>query len=215
MSYTSPQETLFIKKLDPSAIVPIRGSRHAAGYDLSSSVDISIGQGAVISVPTGIAVGIPDGYYGRVAPRSGLALKGVDVLGGVIDPDYTGEVKVLLVWNNPMGMSKDNSSSMNEFKISKGDRIAQLVLEKIITPSVQVVDNLEDTQRGTSGFGSTGHAPVRMMYPGEGFSGDRGNVAKPGFTCGSEVIANPSIEETFIEGFESPPSKRHRPTGYR
>jgi dUTP pyrophosphatase len=97
-------------------------------------------------VSTGIAIGIPNGTYGRVAPRSGLAAKhGIDVGAGVIDPDYTGEVKVIL-FNN----------SDNDFEIKKGDRIAQLILEKVLTPEIKELGELAKTLRGEGGFGSTG-----------------------------------------------------------
>lgn len=89
---------------------------------------------------------IPSGHYGRVAPRSGLAVKNsIDTGAGVIDEDYRGNVGVLLF----------NHSDV-DFQINRGDRIAQLVLEKIITPTVVEVDSLDETERNTGGFGSTG-----------------------------------------------------------
>lgn len=97
-------------------------------------------------IKTDIATAIPSGYYGRVAPRSGLAWKNsIDVGAGVIDEDYRGNVGVILF----------NHSDV-DFKVARGDRIAQLLLEKIITPEVVVVDELVDTERGDGGFGSTG-----------------------------------------------------------
>ena len=137
---------LLIKKLVEHAVVPSRGSEFAAGYDLSSAVDCVVPAGERSMVSTGISIQIPEGTYGRVAPRSGLAFKyGIDVLAGVIDFDYTGEVKVILF-----------NTGSRDFIIKKGDRIAQLVLEKIATPDVAVVLELADTQRGAGGFGSTG-----------------------------------------------------------
>ena len=95
---------------------------------------------------TDIAVAVPPGTYGRVAPRSGLAWKNsIDVGAGVIDADYRGNVGVILF-----------NHSDADFAVAAGDRIAQLVLEVIVTPDVEVVASLEDTARGAGGFGSTG-----------------------------------------------------------
>jgi dUTP pyrophosphatase len=86
------------------------------------------------------------GVYGRIAPRSGLAVKhGVQTGAGVIDPDYTGELKVILF-----------NHGSEKFEIKKGDRIAQLILEKCETPLIDEVEEIKDTQRGTRGFGSSG-----------------------------------------------------------
>jgi dUTP pyrophosphatase len=138
--------SLLVKKLVEHAVVPSRGSEFAAGYDLSSSVDCVVPAGSRTMVATGISIKIPSGTYGRVAPRSGLAFKyGIDVLAGVIDFDYRGEVKVILL-----------NTSERDFIIKKGDRIAQLILEKIVTPEVGLVLELDDTARGEGGFGSTG-----------------------------------------------------------
>ena len=137
---------LRIKKLDPKAFLPAKGSEHAAGYDLFSieAVTIPAKQKALIS--TGIAMQIPIGNYGRVAPRSGLAAKNfIDVGAGVIDADYRGEVKVLLF----------NFSEV-DFQINVGDRIAQLIIEKYTRTDIEEVDTLDDTVRGEGGFGSTG-----------------------------------------------------------
>lgn len=89
---------------------------------------------------------IPSGYYGRVAPRSGLAVKHfIDVGAGVIDEDYRGPLGVVLF-----------NHGQNDFAVKKGDRIAQLLLEKIATPDIEVVEDLDETERGAGGFGSTG-----------------------------------------------------------
>ena len=134
-----------IKLLKPTAIVPKRGSANAAGYDLCACEDSLVYYSGLIS--TGIAIAIPHGYYARVASRSGLAVKGIEVGAGVIDSDYRGEVKVLLRYFN---------FTVEPFAIKAGDRIAQLIIEKIITPEPTVVDNLDDTVRNDGGFGSTG-----------------------------------------------------------
>ncbi|MEQ8740267.1 MAG: dUTP diphosphatase, partial [Hoeflea sp.] len=118
----------------------------AAGLDLyaDESRPILAGRSQIIS--TGISVMIPEGHYGRVAPRSGLAAKHeIDVLAGVIDSDYRGEIKVIL-----------HNLGYKTFPVQRGERIAQLILEKISIPEVVEVENLDITERGDGGFGSTG-----------------------------------------------------------
>jgi dUTP pyrophosphatase len=135
-----------VKLLNPDATVPTRGSDEAAGYDLYSLYPLKINPCERVVVSTGIAMKIPVGTYGRVAPRSGLALKnGIDVLAGVIDADYRGEIKVILI---------NHDSKVVEFPAQS--KIAQLIFEKIETPELEVVENLDDTNRGEGGFGSTG-----------------------------------------------------------
>ncbi|KIS68923.1 putative dUTP pyrophosphatase [Mycosarcoma maydis] len=130
----------------PLAKLPTRGSALAAGYDLYSAEKVVLPQGGRKVVQTGICVAIPDGHYGRVAPRSGLASKhGIDTGAGVIDQDYRGLLGVLLF-----------NLGEQDFIINQGDRIAQLILEKISTPDVQEVESLSETLRGAGGFGSTG-----------------------------------------------------------
>lgn len=130
----------------PEARLPTRGSEYAAGYDLYASEAISLPKGGRGVVKTGLKISIPFGCYGRVAPRSGLAVKkGIDVGAGVIDADYRGEVGVVLF-----------NFGDDVFEISIGDRIAQLILEKIHNAPVVEVKTLDDTQRGEGGFGSTG-----------------------------------------------------------
>ncbi|KAE8217967.1 hypothetical protein CF326_g9287 [Tilletia indica] len=131
----------------PSAQLPTRGSAAAAGYDLYAAADVLLpAKNGRKVVPTGIKVAVPEGCYGRVAPRSGLASKhGIDVGAGVIDADYRGLLGVLLF-----------NFGDADFQIKAGDRIAQLVLEQIRTPDVVEVEDLEETDRGAAGFGSTG-----------------------------------------------------------
>ncbi|KAH8914328.1 dUTP diphosphatase, partial [Atractiella rhizophila] len=108
--------------------------------------DVEIAAGARHLVKTGMAIAVPSGCYGRVAPRSGLAVKhGITTGAGVVDEDYRGEVRVLLF-----------NLSAQSFSIKRGDRIAQLVLERIYTPEVVEVQELSETVRGEDGFGSTG-----------------------------------------------------------
>jgi len=133
-------------KLSEHAFLPSKGSKLAAGYDLKSAYDYIIpGQGKVIA-KTDLAIRVPDGTYGRVAPRSGLAAKNhIDVGAGVVDQDYTGNVGVVLF-----------NHAQEDFEIKKGDRIAQFVCEKIEYPEIEEVTSLNCTERGEGGFGSTG-----------------------------------------------------------
>ncbi|KAL2007934.1 hypothetical protein VTN00DRAFT_7916 [Thermoascus crustaceus] len=145
-SLSQPLPPLLVKKLTESGRAPTRGSAFAAGYDLYSAKDTVIPAKGKGLVDTGIAIAVPEGTYGRIAPRSGLAAKNfIDTGAGVIDADYRGEVKVLLF----------NFSDV-DFTVKEGDRIAQLVLERIYTPEVMVVEELEESVRGAGGFGSTG-----------------------------------------------------------
>ena len=136
-----------IKRISPDARIPSRGSAKSAGYDLHAIEDVVIAGNSRALIKTGLQIAVPPGYYGRVAPRSGLALKHfIDVGAGVIDEDYRGELGVVLF-----------NFSSDAFSITKGDRIAQLVIEQIGHPDIVEVDNFDtETQRGDGGFGSTG-----------------------------------------------------------
>lgn len=137
---------LYIKRLVPHAKIPVRSSIGAAGVDLSSIENTIVEPRSHRLVKTGLSIQIPLGTYGRVAPRSGLALKhGIDVMGGVIDSDFRGEIGVILF-----------NHTDQPFKISEGDRIAQLIIEKILVPEIMEVDSLNETQRGSNGYGSSG-----------------------------------------------------------
>ncbi|KIW62656.1 deoxyuridine 5'-triphosphate nucleotidohydrolase [Phialophora macrospora] len=137
---------LLIKKLSPDATTPTRGSAFAAGYDVYASKATVIPARGKALVSTDLAIATPEGTYGRIAPRSGLAAKHfIDTGAGVIDADYRGEVKVLLF----------NHADV-DFAVSRGDRVAQLVLERIYTPEIVEVENLAESVRGAGGFGSTG-----------------------------------------------------------
>ncbi|KAK8794313.1 deoxyuridine 5 -triphosphate nucleotidohydrolase [Blastocystis sp. subtype 4] len=140
------QETLYIKKLSENATTPVRGSPYSAGYDLFSAADIVIPAHQKALVPTDLSVAIPHNCYGRIAPRSGLALKKfIDVGAGVVDCDYRG----------PLGIVLFNFAD-TDFEVKKGDRVAQLILERICMAPIVEVDSLDDTERGAGGFGSTG-----------------------------------------------------------
>lgn len=135
-----------VKKLSEKAVLPTRGSSLSAGYDLSSAVDSKVPARGKALIPTDLSIAVPEGTYARIAPRSGLAWKhSIDVGAGVIDADYRGPVGVILF----------NHSDV-DFEVKLGDRIAQLIIEKIVTPEVVEVEDLDSTVRGEGGFGSTG-----------------------------------------------------------
>lgn len=139
-------EPLKFKKLDPRATLPTRGSAAAAGLDLFSIEVVNLQSRERKLVRTGLAVAIPEGFYGRIAPRSGLATKnGIDVLAGVIDADYRGEIQCLL-----------HNTGEETVELAAQAKICQLIIEKIITPTPVLVDDLTSTTRGSGGFGSTG-----------------------------------------------------------
>ncbi|KAN0140014.1 dUTP diphosphatase [Lactarius tabidus] len=141
-----PVSNLLIKRLSDKAKLPTRGSALAAGYDLYSAEKKVIPARGKALIDTQLSIAVPPGTYGRVAPRSGLASKFmIDTGAGVIDADYRGVLYVLLF-----------NHSDADFTVEEGDRVAQLVIERIDTPSVVEVDDLEATLRGEGGFGSTG-----------------------------------------------------------
>lgn len=123
----------------------MRGSAGAAGYDLASAENAVIPSNARLLIRTGLRLVIPERHYGRIAPRSGLALKGIDVAGGVIDGDFKGEMRVILV-----------NTTADAFEVRTGDRIAQLILEQCSTPEIVEISDVGESERGEAGFGSTG-----------------------------------------------------------
>uniref|UniRef100_A0A8D0EAA3 Deoxyuridine 5'-triphosphate nucleotidohydrolase n=1 Tax=Salvator merianae TaxID=96440 RepID=A0A8D0EAA3_SALMN len=141
-----PNRRLRFCKLSENAFAPSRGSSRAAGYDLYSAYDCEIPASGKAVVKTDIQIALPAGCYGRVAPRSGLAANHfIDVGAGVIDEDYRGNIGVVLF-----------NFGKEPFKVKKGDRIAQLICERIYYPELEEVEVLDETERGSGGFGSTG-----------------------------------------------------------
>ena len=143
-------EAIKVKKLRPGAVLPTFGSAEAAGADLYACLEkqVEIAPGKTVFIPTGIAMALPKGYVGLVYARSGLACK-QDLAPankvGVIDSDYRGEFMIAL-----------HNHGTETRVISHGDRVAQLVVTPILHPSYEEADTLDDTDRGTGGFGSTG-----------------------------------------------------------
>ncbi len=139
-----------LKKLSESALLPVRGSEYAAGYDLFSDIDsdVSIAPHETKLIGTGISVAIPDGYFGGIYARSGLSSKeGLRPANctGVIDSDYRGEIKVPV------------HNDSNEIRvISPNQKIAQMIIQPFLSVEFEEVDSLDDTARGSKGFGSTG-----------------------------------------------------------
>lgn len=135
-----------VKKLSDTAIIPTRGSEVSAGWDLYASQEVVVPARGKAIIATDIAIAVPVGFYGRVAPRSGMAWKKhTDIGAGVIDADYRG----------PIGVVMFNHSD-EDLQIESGDRVAQLVIEQISMAPLTEVESLDDTERGEGGYGSTG-----------------------------------------------------------
>ena len=139
------EELVLYKKLSENAKTPHRSTPRSAGLDLFSAESTVVFSRSQVVIKTDISIALPIGTYGRIASRSGLALKhGISVLGGVVDPDYNGNLKVIL-----------NNNSGIDFYVVKGQRIAQLIIEKICMGKLVEVSSLPETQRNCMGFGST------------------------------------------------------------
>ena len=137
---------LNVKKLNENATVPTKVNKSDAGYDLYALEGTIIDKHSHKLIKTGISMQIPEGYVGLIWPRSGMAYKhGIDVFAGVIDSSYRGDVGVILY-----------NSQYSNYNIEKGDRIAQIIFQKIEDFDLHVVENLDDTSRGAGGFGSSG-----------------------------------------------------------
>lgn len=154
MPPTNPEPVIQLKRLHPQKDRDITLPRYmtpqAAGMDICAAIDdtLTLAQGAIALVPTGFSMALPPGYEAQVRPRSGLAIKyGVTVINspGTIDSDYRGEVKVGLINLGPA-----------PYTLRRGERIAQMVIQRVAQASISVVAELDETQRNEGGFGSTG-----------------------------------------------------------
>jgi dUTP pyrophosphatase len=136
---------LKIRRIHPEAKLPSYGHKGDAGLDLFSCADYVLGAGEVKAIQTGIKVAIPRGYVGLIWDKSGISLKGVHKLAGVVDAGYRGEVQVVMInlGNTP-------------YEIKKGMKIAQMLIQPINEVTVIEAEDLDDTLRGEDGFGSTG-----------------------------------------------------------
>lgn len=150
-----PPETdaiIKVKKLTSTATIPTKSRKTDAGYDLYSDEDIALYPEDTKLISTGIAFAIPDGYAGLIWDRSGLGTKGVHRHAGVVDSSYRGEVKVALYNARPGHVDFTD----NMYFISRGDRIAQILFQKVPHFDLVETEELDDTDRGSSGFGSSG-----------------------------------------------------------
>jgi dUTP pyrophosphatase len=155
---------ILIKRLDPGLPLPARAHPGDAGTDLFAALDVELAPGQRAVVPTGIAIALPDGYAAFVHPRSGLAARhGVTLVNapGTVDAGYRGEIKVTLL----------NTDTEQPVRLQRGDRIAQLVVQRVAYPVFHEVVTLPGSARGDNGFGSTG---------GHAASADQAGSAVPG-----------------------------------
>ena len=138
--------TIKIKKLHPDAIVPHFANKSDAGMDLFSTKKIILHPGERVQVPTGIAIELPEDYVSLIWDKSGLsAIHGLKVFAGVVDAGYRGEYIVVLF-----------NSSSTDYVIEKGQKVAQFLVQKVEHPTIEMVDELSDSERGEGGFGSSG-----------------------------------------------------------
>jgi len=134
-----------IKKIHPSAIIPKYAHEGDAGMDLYSVEDLILKPKHRSRVKTGISIELPKGYVSLIWDKSGVASKGIKTMGGVVDSGYRGEYQVVIV-----------NLSSKDFKIEKGQKIAQLLIQKVENPKVEIVGELSQSSRGIGSFGSTG-----------------------------------------------------------
>lgn len=136
-----------IKLLNSNSRIPLKSSNEEAGYDLYCYEDQFIKPMERCLVKTGVAMSIPDGYYGHISDRSGMALKkGAHCLGKIVDPSYRGEIGVIIL----------NTDMYETIKIQKGDRIAQMIFKKYESVEFIQKDELDETKRSDGGYGSSG-----------------------------------------------------------
>jgi dUTP pyrophosphatase len=161
-----------IKKIRDGAFVPVRAKESDAGYDLIATEPIVIQPFERVLVKTGIQIAIPDGYYGRIAPKSGLAWKkGVDILAGVIDSGYRGEVGVLIInlnwsWKDFLGLLvpdlvRDMLGHPNRVEFKPGEFVAQIIIEPCAQVEWEEVNELPESERGQGGYGHSGAGVTR------------------------------------------------------
>ena len=172
------QPELKVKLLDEKAVEPSRGSDEAAGYDMATCRDFVLQPGESRLVSTGIALQVPKGTYGRIASRSSLACRGIDIGGGVVDGDYRGKIKVILY-----------NRGEEQVKFAAGDRVAQIILEKYEGVPVKKVDELSESERGSKGFGSSGKKIYLKVLRGCSVESSSGSECSWSFINESEEVS--------------------------
>lgn len=190
--FTKPlfrKERISVRLLSDDASLPCKKTDGAAGYDISASNNGYVYKNSKTVIGTGVVIEIPKGYYGRIAPRSGLAMRhNLDVLAGVIDSDYRGEIKIMLF-----------NHSDKDFEYSTGDRIAQLIIEKIGDFDLHENYVVNYTLRGERAFGSTGVSNYNVInyynantaYPKETYEEEEDDL--------EEELSETSSEEDICE----------------
>ncbi|CAM9115025.1 unnamed protein product, partial [Chrysoparadoxa australica] len=210
-------EVMLVKKLSEHASMPTRGSEHAAGFDLAAAHDTVIPKGGKGIVKTDLSIVTPPNTYARIAPRSGLAVKKmIDVGAGVSkckqapntplipfassSPTCTTNLVVDHDYRGPVGVVLFNFGS-EDFVVAKGDRVAQLVLERISMATVEEVEELPDSVRGAAGFGSTGVAGAKKQKLAAPFAGtpEVDSAVLTGETVGSLLKFVNSLEEEDLK----------------
>ena len=153
-------KTIQVKKLNKAATTPTRNKSNDAGIDLYALEDVFVAVGETAIVKTGIAVLVPEGFVGKIEDRSSMAAKGLKTGGGVIDAGYAGEVSVVLNNISHGGSYQNELYNIDKidfgYQVKAGDRVAQLLIYKVETPSIELVKQLWDSERGSDGFGSSG-----------------------------------------------------------
>ena len=186
--------TLKLVKKHQNAIIPKQGTNKAAGFDLCSVSDCIIPPNSVSLIDTGLVAEFPPNTYGRIASRSGLALKHmIETKGGVIDPDYRGTIKIIL-----------HNFGIEPFTVKTSDRVAQLILEKYLVPTIQVSTKLSPTKRSHNGFGSTGIQSKSQPPPTNSnvIEYEEGELQKPAIintTSIDERLNSATIEMIFTK----------------
>jgi len=191
-----------IKLLSDKAVVPTKGSKGAAGYDLYATEAYELKIGERHAFKTDISMSIPIGIYGRIAPRSGHALKkGIDVMAGVDDPDYRGEVKVILI-----------NLGQEPFQVNVGDKIAQIIFEHYTEHEFTVVDKLDNTDRGVGGFGSTDLPTLPMKDDIIEIKQNKISITQPS-TIEPQSIKHPVVEpkSPILEAYKKHEQIVHTP----
>lgn len=192
-----------IKLLSNKAKIPTKGSAGAAGYDLYTTETYELKVGERHAFKTDISMAIPIGIYGRIAPRSGHALKkGIDVMAGVDDPDYRGEVKVILI-----------NLGQEPFNVTDGDKIAQIIFEHYTEHEFNVVNDLDTTNRGENGFGSSDLkiAPNQSILSPLDIKSNKISINLPVPIEPQSIKKQPEIKSPILEAYKKHEVVTHTP----